>query len=187
MQEIPESSHGLDAVEDEETGDLPFASAHTVSIFQPAEGLYRIRLTGARLGAYTLVVHPWSQDGSGQPALALRGLAREGSESTFEVELRTVPGTGSRLSRRATFESALDDVTSASEQGLISPQGIAKALAAKLEAAAAAARRGQTAASRNQLAAFKAHLAAQTERHVAPLAAQVLGEDADSLLDQLGE
>lgn len=182
LQEIPDSSHGLDGVEDEESGDQPFGLAHVVSVFQPAAGAYEARLTGVRPGPFTLAVRVFSQDGSPQPPLSLPGIAGEGSVSTFALELTTAPGEASRLVRAATFASTLEDIGSAEAQGLIQPQGIARALAAKVEAAAEAARRGRTEASRNLLEAFGAQVRAQSPGHVSPLAAQVLLEDADALV-----
>ncbi len=184
LQEIPSSSHELDGVEDEESGDRPFGLAHSVSIFQPMEGDYRIRLAGSRPGPYTLTIRAFDQNGDAQPPLSLPGIAGEGSLSTFDLGLRTAPGAVSRLVRTATFASLLEDVRNAQAQGLIRSGGTARSLIAKVEAAAKAAQQGRTETSRNILRAFVAEVRAQSPKHVSPLAAQILLEDAASLLAQ---
>jgi hypothetical protein len=68
---------------------------------------------------------------------------------------------------------------------LIDNAGIANALAAKIQAAAGAAGRGEKQAAINNLDAFKNLVSAQASNHITGVVPQVLLEDADWLTSQL--
>lgn len=81
-----------------------------------------------------------------------------------------------------TFKNTLDDIRNYLQLGSIDNQGIAESLSRQIIAAATAAARGESRVSKNILEAFKQLVLAQTPRHIYPAAAQVLLEDANSLL-----
>ena len=80
----------------------------------------------------------------------------------------------------ATFQGALTDIASALKMNWIDNEGIANSLTQKLQAASNAA--GQTRA--NILSAFVNEVNAQSGKHIARVAAQVLLQDVNSLFSQ---
>ncbi len=183
-QEIPGSAHFIDALRNDETGEPPTESGHSVQIFQPQQGTYRVILVGLKLGTYVLIVSPFSQDGSAQPEVRIPGISVAGSTSTFQIQFMSTPGALSTVVRVASFDGTLADINSSFQLGLIDNEGIANSLSSKIHAAAAAAARGQTQTKRDILGAFENEVNAQAGRHLFGTALQILLEDADSLLSQ---
>jgi len=109
-------------------------------------------------------------------------------QNSYDWEFISVSGSidagTERCHSTATFQSTLADINNSLQLGLIDNQGIANSLSQKIQAAADAAARGQTEASKNILMAFKNEVSAQRSKHISDPAAQVLLEDADSLLSQ---
>jgi hypothetical protein len=182
---IPNSTHYVEATDDEQTGAAPTEFSHVVDIFQPGRGNYQIIAAGLHLGTYVLVVRPFSQDGSAQPELSMSDIANVGSTSTFQVQYSSTPGAKSTVARVATFQTTLADISNSLQLGLMDNAGIANALLAKINAASDAAARGDSKTASNVLNAFKNQVSAQTGKHITGVAPEVLREDADSLLNQL--
>jgi hypothetical protein len=84
-----------------------------------------------------------------------------------------------------TFESTLADIDSSLQLGLIDNQGVANSLLQKINAAALAAAQGDSRAAANILQAFQSEVEAQTGKHLAASAAQILLDDATALLAQI--
>jgi hypothetical protein len=183
-QDIPQSAHFRDAIDDDITGEPATDVGHIVEISGPPQGLYQVVVTGLEPGSYALAVRPFSQNGSAEPMVALLGIAGPGTTATFQVQLATIPGGTSQLKRVASFQGTLDDITNSLQLGLIDNQGVANSLSEKIQNAQSAATRGDTKTATNVLGAFKNELNAQTGKHVQGDAATVLLQNADSLLSQ---
>ena len=84
-----------------------------------------------------------------------------------------------------TFESTAEDIADGLAAELIANFGIANSLLAKLEAAAAAAERGQPATAIRILKAFAREVEAQAGKRLSPEIADVLLNDAAALIDSL--
>src|ERR1700693_2862806 len=179
-EQIPRSVYFRDGLEDDVTGAHPTAVAHFADVFQPSQGLYKITITGLKLGTYTLSTRMFSQDGSPQPERTLVGIAGVGSTSSVSLELSPSPGAVPRVKRLATFAGTLADISNSLQLGLIDNRGIATSLAQEILAAqrAAGLSRG------NILAAFEREVKAQAGKHVTAIVVQVLLEDAASLRTQ---
>lgn len=184
VEQIPNSSYFRDALQNDTTGDPPTEISHMSGVSQPVRGTYRIIVTGLKLGTYTLSVRAFSQDGSDQPEILAKGIAGPGSSSSFSLGFTASPGGVSRMARVATFDSTLQDISNSQKLNLIAPVGVANSLTHKIDAVSAAKSRGDLTAAKNILNAFKNELRAQAGRHIDALAAQILREDADSLLRQ---
>lgn len=187
VEEIPRSVYFRDSLENDETGEPPTETTHSAPIFQPAQGTYRILLTGLKTGLFQVLIDAFAQDGTPQPQLRITGFSGGGSATSFEIQFVSSSGGVTQAVRLATFASTLGDIANAAQLGLIDNHGIAKSLSSKIEAASAAADRRAFDTSRNILEAFKHHVTAQTGKHIDSIAAQVLLEDADSLIRQLGQ
>jgi hypothetical protein len=185
VEEIPRSVYFRDSLENDETGEPPTETTHSVPIFQPAQGAYRVLLTGLKTGLFQVLVDAFAQDGAPQPQLRITGLSAVGSTASFEIQLVSSPGGVTSIERVATFAGALADIASARQLGLIDNHGISNSLSGKIDEASAAAERGAFQTSANILEAFKHQVAAQSGKHIDPVAAQILLEDADSLIKQL--
>jgi hypothetical protein len=95
------------------------------------------------------------------------------------------PGATPQVKRVATFSSTLDDINNALQLGLIDNHGIANSLSKKIQNAVAALSRGNKQASRNILGAFLNEVAtAGRNKHITAIAAEILTQDAQSLLAQ---
>ncbi|HKC65447.1 MAG TPA: hypothetical protein VKB86_17530 [Pyrinomonadaceae bacterium] len=156
----------------------------TAHIPSPQNGTtYQVTVTGTGLGTYTLRVQTLAVDGTVQ-AVNIAGVTDVGIKSDYRIEYSSDPGSGLSVTRAASFDSALDDVRDSLKLGLIDNQGISNSLSRKIEAAAEAAARGKYQVSRNVLAAFKSEVNTQISKHINSLVAQVLLEDANSLLNR---
>ena len=123
----------------------------------------------------------FSQDGSKQPDLEISGIAGPGSTTNFTMQIDTTPGSTPTIAAVATFQSVLADVANSLSLGLIDNKGIANSLSQKLDAAQKSAQPARA----NQLSAFINEVKAQQAgKHISTVAAQVLLQDADSLLGQ---
>jgi hypothetical protein len=183
-QDIPQSAHFEDAIDDDATGEPATDVAHLVQILGPPQGLYQVVVTGLELGTYALAIRPFSQNGSAQSIVALLGIAAPGTTATYQLQLATIPGGTSQLNLVASFQGTLADIANGLQLGLIDNQGIANSLSQKIQHAQSAATQGDTKTATNVLGAFKNELNAQTGKHVQVEAATVLLQDADSLLSQ---
>lgn len=178
LQNIPGSAYSKDTVEDDVTGDLPIRGSQLIDIFRPLTETYEVIINGFNLGPYTLGVRAFSQDGTAQPPVSLPGIAGPGSSSSFQIQFSSAQGSVPRVVRMATFQSTLADVRNSLQLGLIDNTGIANSLSQKIQAAMHASGTART----NILRAFKNEVNAQAGNHVTETAAQVLLEDAASLL-----
>jgi hypothetical protein len=185
LQDIPHSSHFIDSLRDDETGEPPVGKSQFVDIAQPAQGIYSINLVGLQLGSFMFSVHTRTTDGASQVDAQIPGIAGPGSNTGFTLQYSSNPGASSSLVRVATFQSALGDIANALQLGLIDNAGIANALLSKIQAASDAASRGEKGTAANDLNAFENLVSAQTSKHVTGVAPQILTEDGNSLLTQL--
>jgi|GEM_PF-2254608 len=179
-KEIPNSSHFIDSLRDDETKQLAPTRSHSVRVFQPAQGIYQVVIPGLRLGTYTLSVDQFAQDGTHPQPTVTNGVASPGSTSTFQIEFVPSSHLPLMIVRVATFQSTLADITNSLQLGLIDSTGIANSLSQKIESA-------QTAtgpAKNNILNAVENELNAQSGKHVGGVAVQVLVQDVDSLISQ---
>jgi hypothetical protein len=88
--EIVGAYHFDDSVADDASYDSPVGTYHSVGLFQPTGGEYKIVLNGLRGGFYTLSVRGYSQDGTAQTPVNLTGSAAPGSTATFVVQYSPV-------------------------------------------------------------------------------------------------
>ena len=182
---IPQSAHATDQIDADGDGQGTTEAFHSIQVRQPAQGTYKVVVSGTKSGSYTLRINGFSQDGSAQPGILMPGIVGVDSTSSFQIQFVPSPGSTPQVIRVATFQSTLDDINNSLQLGLIDNQGIADSLSSKINAAANAAARGQTQTSRNNLNAFKNEVNAQAGKHVMGIAVQVLLEDADSLIRRI--
>lgn len=185
VSEIPASSYHRDQISDDVTGQTMTGLTHSIQVLTPPEGIYTLKVIGVEPGTYRAEVHVYSQDGSAQPDVSIPGIANIGSTASFQIQFSSVTGAVSTLTRVATFQSTLADISNSLQLALIDDAGIATAFSAKINAASDAAARGDSATASNVLNAFKNQVSAQTGKHITGFAPQVLQEDADSLICQL--
>lgn len=185
VTEIPSSAYLRTQVADDITGQTSTGLTHSIQVLTPGEGTYSLTVNGVEPGLYTVTMHFYSQDGSAEPELSVRGIANVGSSSTFQIQFSSTLGAASTLDRVATFQSTLSDITNSLALRLIDNAGIANALSAKIGAASNAAAGGDSATASNVLNSFKNQVNAQTGKHITGIVPQVLREDADSLISQL--
>jgi YVTN family beta-propeller protein len=183
-KDIPRSSYGQDFLTDNDTGDAG-GITHSINVFQPAQGSYQITAIGLKLSTYELSIASFSSDGSPQPRFSLIGIASSGSNSSFQVQFSPTPGNGSLIARIATFQSVLTDISGSLQIGLIEGHRLADRLSDKIERAGEDAAEGRTHEAREILKGFKDEVSDRTPRNISEVAAQILLEDADSLLGQL--
>lgn len=185
LEQIPQSVYFSDSLRDDEMGAPPNDQSHSVLVFQPAQGTYTVFVTGRQLGSYTVQVDAFSADGTAQPEVSFQGVANVVSSSTFQVQFASTTGASPIVTRVATFQSTIADLSNSFQLGLIDNSGIAKSLSRKISAAASAAARGESTTASNILGAFKAEVSAQTGKHITGIAPQMLEEDASSIIGHL--
>lgn len=184
VQQIPNSVYLRDSLQDDLTGAPPTEIDHFGEIFQPTQGTYQVLVTGLKLGTYSLSERMFSEDGSAQPDVIVAGIAGPGSSSAFSIHVSSVPGSTPGAVRFASFQSTLADINNSRLLSLIDNDGIANALSSAINAASAAAVRGDKTTASNILNAFIHQVNAQTGKDITGVAIQVLLEDANSLLSQ---
>lgn len=185
LQQIQNSAHFVDAYDNDLTGQAATSAGHFVDIFQPINGSFGVTAKGLKPGIFALRIRAFSQDGSAQPGLTIAGIAGVSSTSAFQVQSSSAVGSTPIVTRVATFQSTLADISNSEQLGLIDNAGIANALTSKIQAAQSAATTGQRQTAINILGAFENQLSAQTGKHVIGVAPQVLQEDAASLISQI--
>ncbi|HZV36103.1 MAG TPA: nidogen-like domain-containing protein [Verrucomicrobiae bacterium] len=74
LQEIPQSVHFSDCIEDNDlTGAPGSETAHIVQLYQPAQGQYQFYLCGSNSGSYDLTVRSYAMNGTRETPLDLKG------------------------------------------------------------------------------------------------------------------
>lgn len=179
-QAIPGSAYFSDSLDNDVTGAVATEVGNSVEIFQPHHGTFRVSIVGTKLSTYSVSIAAYSQDGSQQPPIVLPGIEGPGSATLYEVQLTSSPGSVSTASVIATFSGTLADINYSLQLGLIDDPGVANSLSRKINAAQNAT--GATVT--NILHAFINDVNAQTGKHVTTLGAQILLQDAGSLINQ---
>ena len=108
------------------------------------------------------------------------GITAPGATSTIQVEYTPTGGTVSKITLVATPQGTLADIANSLQLNWIDNKGIANSLSKKIEAATKAG----GLAKANILNAFINEVEAQSGKHIAGVAAQVLLQDAKALLGQ---
>jgi hypothetical protein len=180
VEQIPNSAYFRDAVDNDVIGAPATEVDNSADIPQPIPGRYQVFVHGLKLGTYTLSASMFSQDGSQQPEVQATGIAGPGSTSVFAMQIDPTPGSNPTIAVVATFQSTLADIANSLSLGLIDNRETANSLTQKLEAAQKSGQPART----NQLVAFMVEVQMQAGKHISDLAAQVLRQDAQSLLNQ---
>lgn len=183
LLEIPQSAHVVDATDDEVTGSLPTSSIHLVNLFQPTSGKYHITVIGSHEGLYTLSIQAYSSDGQGESAIVVSGISAPGSLSTFVAPFSSTPGSVPHVVRTATFQSTLDDIANSERLGFIKARR-AHSLSRFIRRAQDEVLEGENHEARHLLEEFEEQVR-EGRRHIANIAADILLEDANSLISQI--
>lgn len=184
LRQIPRASYFSGSIDDDETGDLE-PRFHLVQAFRPHPGPYTVVVTGVAPGQYELGFNAYSQDGAAQSAVSIPGIADVGSSSSFQIQFDSTPGAKPQVVRVATFDGTGRDIGTAAKLGLIKGDRTEDHLSDEIKDAAAEASEGDERGAREHLWEFKEEVRRGTPRRIDPLTAQVLLDDADSLLKQL--
>ena len=95
VQDIPHSGAGLDEIDDDVTGDAG-GPVQSVMINSPAAGVFKLSLTGAAAGQYSLVISAEASDGTVQ-TFSVPGLTAPGSTTTYHLEYDPTGATPPKL------------------------------------------------------------------------------------------
>jgi len=177
LEEIPNSAHVQDGLDDDVDGATAGQFSDSVSVFQPAAGTYRVKVTGKTAGLYSVVLHPFRSDGTSPGSFTYQGISGPGGTLFLQVQLSVLPGGNSTVIRQASYAATLQDITACRAQGFITKQSIAKSLSQLITKAASA----RKPAARQT--ALKKYLTALTHnsRFISPAAAQILQQDGAAL------
>jgi len=185
LREIPASSYLRTDIDDDVSGGISTGLSHSIQVLTPVGGSYTIAVNGIALGFYKLSIHAYSQDGSTQPIVDIQRLAGVGSSADYQIQFSPQTGAVPQLVRAITFQSTIDDIGKSLQLGLIQGKRLADRLSDKIERASEEAAEGQTDEVQEILRKFRDEVSDRTPRSIKELGAQILLEDADSLLDQL--
>lgn len=181
-QAIAGSAYFSDRLDNDETGEPGTDTVRQVPIFSPSVGTFNIQVNGTKLSPYSLSVRAFSQDGSAQPFIVLRGIGAPGSTSQYQIQFVSSPGSVSTGGVFATFQGTMSDISNSLQLGLIDNKGTANSLSQKIDAA-----QKQTGPARlNILNVFINEVNALAGKHVNGPAVDVLLQDASSLARQSG-
>jgi HYR domain-containing protein len=117
VEEIPGAVHYLDALEDDETGELPERASQLIEITAPPEGTYRLLATALQDGPFQIILQAYSEDDSEQPPLILQGQAAAGESLVYEIEFSAAPGAAPQAVRCEVRLSAPPAVSTATGSG----------------------------------------------------------------------
>jgi hypothetical protein len=186
--EIPLGSYTRDfpLADDEGLGSANGDASGIKNVYVPApqDGAYTLTVAGTALGTYTLELRAVATDGSAQDVSTV-GITSAGFESTYQVNFSSAPGSSLSTTRVVTFQSTLGEISNSLQLDLINRVRIADRLSDKIEEAAEKAAKNETEEAREILREFKDEVSDRTPRDIKEIAAQILLEDADSLLGQL--
>ena len=161
--------------------DAPTSTTYSVQWFLPPEGSYTVQLNGLNLGLYDLAVKAFDANGKPESFVVSQGVAGVGSVTIFRVQFSSVPGTVPAVTRAASYDSTLSDIANSLRLGLIDGSKLADRLSDIVERAA---HEGEPEDVRTMLRAFMEEVV-NRRRNIDRIAAQILIEDANSLLGQL--
>jgi len=177
IRDIPSSAYLRTQTGDDESGDTTTGLTHSVQVRTGVEGSYTLSVLGLQLGPYAVTVHSYSQDGTAAPVVSVPGVASLGSTASFQIGVSSSGGVAA-VTRLASFQTTLDDISNCVQLGLIDNAGIANSLSTKILAA-----QKSVGASRDKiLNAFEKEVNAQAGKHITGVAPDVLLQDADSLI-----
>jgi hypothetical protein len=180
VEEIPSSAHYVDSISDDEQPISDGLPDHVVNILNPVQGTYTILISGLSLGVYTLAVDIFSPDGTLELDNKISGIASSSSTSEFTVVV--AHGVPTTVLRKATFASTVTEINNSLQLGLIDGSRLSEHLVDIIERAA---KEDETERAREILRKFKDEVRDRTPRGIDKVAAQILLDDADSLLSQI--
>jgi hypothetical protein len=99
VNDIPRSSVIVDAIDDDVTGEAAESFSETVSIDQPAAGVYRLVVVGVDRGESILIVAAWAPDGTAQPQVRVPVALTKGSRVEFRLHFVPTPDGRLRIER----------------------------------------------------------------------------------------
>jgi hypothetical protein len=184
---IPGSGYFVESIQNNEDASLSTPPVTVVEASDFSGGQYTLTVTGASSSTYAVNIVVVSEDGSIQPTLTVNGITRLGSVSNFNVGFDTNPGATSTVVRSATPASALNDLNNSLSLGLIKNRLIAVSLSILLQGAEKAQAKGNCWGASDILRLFIGEVKAVEGKAIAPLAAQVLLEDAEYLINNCGK
>jgi protease stability complex PrcB-like protein len=85
VQEIPQSGHFVDAIDNDVTGEPATSSSSSVGIREPAEGTYQIQVRARPAGPKEVSIHAFSFDGRPQPKKTIALNLKPGEVASFSV------------------------------------------------------------------------------------------------------
>jgi hypothetical protein len=177
----------VDSIADDTQDGFSTGSSRSVFVPQPSDGAYTLAVAGLSLGTYSVIVHPYSRDESIQPVVNVAGLTGPRSASTFKLQLSTVPGSTTVITRSATPTSAMEDFENSLRLGLITNKRLAESLSDKLHKAGQEEKEGECHEARDILRRFKDEVEDHIGKGIEQLTAQVLTEDAEYLIHSCKE
>jgi len=183
LTQIPSSSYGTEALlDDVDLGTtLTTPEVKILEVLTPASGTYAVSAVGTGSGTYTL--NFWGYDNTGHlTATTFTGTTFPGATANFTVSYASSAGGSLAVTRNVTIQGLLTEINIARKINAIDNDGIANSLSAKVEAAQAAANRGDSQAEQGALGAFINEVSAQSAKHIQSEAADVLISDANALI-----
>jgi hypothetical protein len=188
VQDIPQSYHFVDELDNDDPATAPFAAAiaHTVGIVQPAQGTYQIAVVGLSLGAFNVQVLPIATDGTPIGTTSLIGIANAGTQSAFNIKLSTAPGATLSVQRVATYASTILDVKNGLQLKLIANQELVNLLTGLIQSANVEQEAGRIDAAKSllDLCLFSVNVS-QKFNLITGVEPQLLVGDVNSLKTQL--
>jgi hypothetical protein len=181
LKQIPLSTYSQEQIGDDSGAGHNEGITRSVYVTRPLQGTYQVVAAGLRPGLSWVSITGVSQGGITNVDTDLPIITSSGSASTFSVQYASVPGGSPAVQPLATFAGVLADIASALQQNWIDNQGIANSLSQKIQAAS----QSNGFSRLNQLNAFINEVNAQTGKHIGSPTAQVLLQDANSLINQI--
>jgi hypothetical protein len=179
--DIPSSSYTRDSLQDDESLEQLTGESHIIDLFALSADTYTFRVQGLTLGTFEVTVSAWDVNGILEDTTILSGIVGPASTTIFSIPFASSPGTISKVTRIATFESIVADIDNSLRLGLIDNAGIANSLKQKISAA----QNSSGAARKDILSSFSNEVNAQSDKHIMGIAPQVLVDDAMSLIRQI--
>lgn len=108
VEEIPNSGYFRDSLSDADTGEPGTHTTHSLIVSRPANGVYKLIVTGQDSGASEVSITSLAADGSVQPSASILSVTQAGSTSTYQISVGSTPNN--------TIQLMLDQSGPASDQ-----------------------------------------------------------------------
>gem|GEM_PF-1555279 len=186
IETIPDCFYNEDCLSSSDPNYPPGPIVKLITIQNHCDEIYNLQVIGIRTGGYEINLNIVDQNQNDRDIWNnIRRITSPGTIHNYEISFNRADVKKFTITKVVSHQEIKDSLTLASNLNWIDNKGILNSLTKKIENADAAYKKGQINSSINLLQAFINEVEAQKGKHIASAAADILIDDANSLIKQL--